>query len=145
MADVAARIHAPGRVAAPARLSARGRLLLKQAAAVGVLFGAWELLTGGFGGLVQPAINPALVPPPSSAVADLVVYGRSGLLATDLATTLGAALIGLLLGMLGGLLVGLLLGSWRAGAEIVTPIFVGLNSLPAWRWRHCSLSGLAWA
>ena len=88
------------RVVASARLSARGRLLLKQAAAVGVLFGAWELLAGGFGGLVQPAINPALVPPPSAALADLVVYGRSGLLATDLATTLGAALIGLLLGML---------------------------------------------
>ena len=130
MADVAARIHTSGRVGTPPRLGARGRLLFKQAAAVGVLFGAWELMTGGFGGLIQPAINPALVPPPSAAVADLVVYARSGLLATDLATTLGAALIGLLLGMLGGLLVGLLLGSWRAGAEIVTPIFVGLNSLP---------------
>jgi NitT/TauT family transport system permease protein len=94
------------------------------------IFATWELLTGGFGGLMHPIANPALLPPPSAAGADLVAYARTGLLWTDLANTLGAAMAGLLVGTLGGLALGLLLGYLRGVGEVVEPIFISLNSLP---------------
>jgi len=93
------------------------------------LFALWELLAGGFG-VLEPAVNPALLPPPSAAVSDLVVYAASGLLAGDVAATLGSAATGLLMGLAGGFLVGMLLGAWRTAADVVEPLFVGLNSLP---------------
>jgi NitT/TauT family transport system permease protein len=108
----------------------RAALLLKRALAVALLLGGWELLTGGFGGLLRPAVNPALLPPPSAALAELRVYAASGLLASDLATTLGAAAVGLVLGMLGGFAAGMLLGSWRSAGDVFEPILVALNSLP---------------
>ena len=108
----------------------RPSLVLKRALAVGLILGAWELLTGGFGGLLQPAVNPALLPPLSTALVELQVYALSGLLLSDLAMTLGAALVGLLLGMLGGCAAGMLLGFWRAAGEVLEPVVVGLNSLP---------------
>ena len=93
-------------------------------AVLGALFGAWELFTGGFGGALRPAVNQALLPPPSAALSDLVVYAQSGLLATDLAATLGAAGAGLVLGMCGGVVLGLILGWWRSVADLVKAVRV---------------------
>jgi NitT/TauT family transport system permease protein len=106
------------------------RLALGRGVAVALLFGAWELLAGGFGGRLGPVVNPALLPPPSAAAAELRVYAESGLLVSDVASTLGAAAGGLLLGMLGGFGAGMLLGTWRSAGDVLEPIFVGLNSLP---------------
>jgi NitT/TauT family transport system permease protein len=129
MADAAARLSRPA-----ARLAdvdaPRSPLVARRVLVIAILFGLWEILTGGFGGLVRPAVNPALLPPPSAAAAELLIYARSGLLLSDLTATLGAAFGGLLLGMLGGFLLGMLLGTWRAAADVVEPIFVALNSLP---------------
>jgi NitT/TauT family transport system permease protein len=94
------------------------------------LFSVWELLMGGFGGVMRPVVNPVLLPPPSAAIAELVTYASSGLLLTDLLMTLGAAFSGLLLGLVGGVALGLLLGYWRPVADVVEPILIGLNSLP---------------
>lgn len=126
-----------GATAAPAGLAERSAarrggapLWAKRVLVIAGLFALWELLTGGFGRLVEPAVNAALLPPPSAALADLVTYARSGLLLTDLGITLGAAFAGLLLGTLGGLVLGLILGYWRTVADVVEPIFVAFNSLP---------------
>jgi NitT/TauT family transport system permease protein len=107
----------------------RARLLVARTLTFVVLFAAWELLAGGFG-VFEPAVNPALLPPPSAALADIVVYAKSGLLAGDLVATLGSAATGLLAGLIGGFLMGMLLGGWRTVADVVEPLFVGLNSLP---------------
>jgi NitT/TauT family transport system permease protein len=130
MATVAERLPR-ARASRPRRLSSRPRLALAVARAAVLLALAcgWELAAGGFGAFA-PRVNPALVPPPSHTLLDLVAYARSGFLATDLLATLGAAAIGLLLGILGGFLIGMLLGAWRAGADILEPILVGLNSVP---------------
>src|SRR5215210_362181 len=78
MADAAGRLSVrPGLVGAGAPEAARRRraglsLALKRGLAIVALFGTWELLTGGFGGVIRPAVNPALFPPPSLATADLV-------------------------------------------------------------------------
>ncbi|MBA2448923.1 MAG: ABC transporter permease [Chloroflexi bacterium] len=136
MADAAGRLSVrPDRVGAGAPEAARRRraglsLAFKRGLAIAALFGGWELLTGGFGGVIRPAVNPALFPPPSLAIADLVAYARSGLLLTDMTITLGAAFAGLFLGTVGGLLLGLLLGYWRSVADVVEPILVAFNSLP---------------
>jgi NitT/TauT family transport system permease protein len=103
---------------------------LRRGLAVALLLAAWELFAGGFGGLLEPAVNPRLLPPPSAAAAELRVYAGSGLLVSDLASTLGAAAAGLVLGVLGGFAVGMLLGTWRSAGDVLEPLFVGLNSLP---------------
>jgi NitT/TauT family transport system permease protein len=108
----------------------RTQLQVRRAVVVAVLFGTWEALAGGFGGLMRPAVNPALLPPPSSALAELLVYARSGLLVADVMATLGAACVGLMLGLLGGFAAGMLLGLWRSAGDVAEPILVGLNSLP---------------
>jgi NitT/TauT family transport system permease protein len=79
---------------------------------------------------MRPAVNPALLPPPSSTLAELLVYARSGLLVADVMATLGAACVGLMLGLLGGFAAGMLLGLWRSAGDVAEPILVGLNSLP---------------
>jgi NitT/TauT family transport system permease protein len=124
MATTAARLSRIDRGLSPASLH------VSRAVAVAALFGTWETLTGGFGGLVHPAVNPALLPPPSAALAELLIYARSGLLVPDVIATLGAACIGVLLGLLGGFAAGLLLGLWRSAGDVAEPIVVGLNSLP---------------
>jgi NitT/TauT family transport system permease protein len=108
----------------------RTQLQVRRAVVVAVLFGTWEALAGGFGGLMRPAVNPALLPPPSSTLAELLVYARSGLLVADVMATLGAACVGLMLGLLGGFAAGMLLGLWRSAGDVAEPILVGLNSLP---------------
>jgi NitT/TauT family transport system permease protein len=108
----------------------RTQLQVRRAVVVAVLFGTWEALAGGFGGLMRPAVNPALLPPPSSTLAELLVYARSGLLVADVMATLGAACVGLMLGLLGGFAAGRLLGLWRSAGDVAEPILVGLNSLP---------------
>src|SRR5262245_57068967 len=119
-----------GRSVIPDRLRSRALwLLLARAAVLLTLFGVWELLAGGFG-VVQPRVNPALLPPPSAALLDLGAYAQTGLMATDLLATLGSAATGLILGMVSGFLVGMLLGGWRTVSDVVEPIFVGFNSLP---------------
>ncbi len=135
MANVARRL--PSRsslallaVARGGRYAAGAWLLAKRTIAIAALLAVWELFTGGFGRLMQPLVNPALIPPPSAAVADLFAYGQSGLLTRDLSSTLQAAFIGLFLGIVGGLVVGLLLGFWRGVADVVEPIFIAFNSLP---------------
>jgi NitT/TauT family transport system permease protein len=39
----------------------RTQLQVRRAVVVAVLFGTWEALAGGFGGLMRPAVNPALL------------------------------------------------------------------------------------
>jgi NitT/TauT family transport system permease protein len=136
MAAIAARLSRTTRSLSPTPQAERYRLRLplqvRRTLVVAALFGVWEALTGGFGGLLwlQPAVNPALLPPPSAAFAELLVYARSGLLVSDMVTTLGAASVGLLLGLVGGFAAGVLLGLWRAAGDVAEPIFVALNSLP---------------
>jgi NitT/TauT family transport system permease protein len=110
--------------------SPRALLGLRRGLAVALLLAAWELFAGGLGGLLEPAVNPRLLPPPSAAAAELRVYAESGLLISDVASTLGAAAAGLVLGVLGGFGVGMLLGTWRPVGDVLEPLFVGLNSLP---------------
>jgi NitT/TauT family transport system permease protein len=135
MADIAGRLSSQsGRVEADFKAPTWKRtgvpLALKRALVIAALFAAWELCAGGFGGLIEPMVNQAILPPPSMALADLVEYGQSGLLARDLSATLRAAFIGLFLGIAGGLIAGLALGYWRSAADVVEPIFVAFNSLP---------------
>ncbi len=114
-----------------ARRSGRQRLALlaRRLVAVGVIVGVWEAAAGGFGGRFV-ALNPFIVARPSTAVADLVAYAQSGLLATDMRMTFTAAFTGLLLGLLGGGVAGVVFGSWRALADTLEPVIVALNSLP---------------
>jgi NitT/TauT family transport system permease protein len=137
VADVAGRLPgASSGIAAEhgARLTRtpgwRSPLAVQRLLAVAVVFSTWELLQGGFGGAMHALVNPAILPPPSAAIADLLGYARGGQLWVDLTVTLTAAFVGLILGMLGGFLLGIVLGYWRSAADIVEPMFVALNSLP---------------
>src|SRR5919201_2023004 len=135
MADLAGRLSAQPRgveasVPSPTWRRTGVPLAVKRALVIAGLLAAWELLTGGFGGLVEPMVNQAILPPPSMALADLVEYARSGLLARDLSATLRAAFIGLFLGIAGGLIAGLALGYWRSLADGFEPVLVAFNSRP---------------
>ena len=122
MADAAARLSYPAR-----RVTPRGAAFRLPSSA----WSSWRR-SSACGSWLPGAglVNSALLPPPSAALAELLVYARSGLLTTDLTATLVAALSGLVLGMLGGFAAGLVLGLWRGAADVVEPIFIALNSLP---------------
>ena len=123
MADAAARLSHPTRRLTRG-VAPRIPLAVKRMVVVALVIGAWEFVASA------RLVNSALLPPPSAALAELLVYARSGLLTTDLTATLVAALSGLVLGMLGGFAAGLVLGLWRSAADVVEPIFIALNSLP---------------
>lgn len=126
---MAGRALAARAAARSAGLRPRAPLAVRRILFVAALFALWELTTGGFGEQWQ-VWNPILLARPSSAFAELIDYGRSGLLLTDMTQTLLAAFLGLLLGMAGGIALGLLLGYARPVADTVEPVLVALNSLP---------------
>ncbi len=117
---------------APVRVrSLRPRLPLpvRRLLLVAAIFLLWEATTGGFGKQWE-LWNPIILARPSAAIAEIVAYWQSGLLAKDLALTLEASFAGLFLGMVGGIGLGLILGYARAVAETVEPVLLALNSLP---------------
>lgn len=110
-------------------VAARSSVAARRIALVGLIVLVWAATTGDLGESLR-IFERAILPTPSATAADLVAYARSGLLWSDMSLTLGAAFLGLTFGMLGGVAVGLALGYWRAAAETLEPVLVGLNSLP---------------
>src|SRR5437899_10367017 len=104
-------------------------LSLKRVTLVLAIFAVWELATGGFGlGIVL--VVPAILPRPSSALAEIVPYSQSGLLWRDLSTTLTESMVRLIFGMIGGCALGLLPRHRPRAAAVLEPAPVSLNSVP---------------
>lgn len=110
-------------------MSRDASLVVRRSLFILSIFALWEATTGGFGLRLQ-LWNSAILARPSSALAELLAYGQSGLLARDLGITLSEAFAGLVLGIVGGAALGLGLAYSRAASELLEPVLVALNSLP---------------
>jgi sulfonate transport system permease protein len=92
------------------------------------LAAAWELLVAG------RALNPHLMPPPSTIALTLIKLARNGDLATDIEATVGRVAAGFFFGVVAGSLLGALTGYSALARRLIDPMLQALRAIPSIAW-----------
>lgn len=105
-------------------IGARGRTAVRQAAALAVCLGVWEIFAR------LGLLNALYFPPPSRIWRALVELFAEGSVWPHLAATFSAALLGLILGVAVGVALGAAAALTPRLAELLEPVMMLLNAIP---------------
>ena len=106
--------------------------LVRRGVALLLLLTAWEAASRA------GVLDPFYAPPPSAVAQVMFTLAAGGDLWPHLGATATAAFAGLLVGLVLGVVLGFAAALAPPLADLLEPVMILLNAIPASSWRRCS-------